>query len=57
MSVLFEPNVDFPNRFLQKTTILHFAEIHPVRAVFINAEGHVDGQIEGPDENKRLFSR
>jgi hypothetical protein len=49
--------VDFPDSFffLQKTTIQHFTEICPVGAVFIHAEGHVDGQIEEPDENKRHF--
>jgi len=57
MSAPFEPNVDFPNSFLQKKTIQYFTEIRPVGAVFIHAEGHVDGQIEEPDENKRHFSR
>ena len=57
MSALFEPNVDFPNRFLQKTSIPYFAEIRPMGAVFIHAEGHIEGQTEWPDENKKHFSR
>lgn len=51
ISALFEPNVDFPSRFLQKTAIPHYTEIRPVGAVFTHAKGHIDGQIEGPDGN------
>jgi len=47
--------VDFPNRFLQKTTILYFTEIRLVGALFIHVEGRADGQIEWPDENKHFF--
>jgi len=55
MSSMFEPNVDFPSRFFKKT-IPHFKEIRPVGVVFIHAEGHIDGQTQGSDENKRHFS-
>jgi hypothetical protein len=53
ISALFEPNVDLPNRFLQKTTLPQFMEIRPVGGVFIHAEGH----IERPDENEKHVSR
>jgi len=56
MSALFEPNVNFPNRFLQKKTIPYFTEIRPVGAVFIHAEGHTQTDRQnGLTQNKRLF--
>jgi len=55
MSDLFEPNLDFPNWFLQKITIPYFTEIRPVGGGFIQAEGNVDGQTEWPDENTHFF--